>query len=252
MLRTAANPPTHTSCATIRVMPDNTIAILKQTELFRDLDDAILEGLAKYAVVKRLKRNEILFLAGEPAKGLYVIASGAVRAFRTNPDGREQVIHVERAVTTIAEVPVFDSGNYPSTTAAEEPTTLYFLDKQQVLNTALEHPQLALAAVKLLASRLRRCAELVETLSLREVGQRLARLLLEESRNHGIETDHGTTIRMRLTHNQLAARIGTVREVVTRTLIRLQDQGLIAHEGKDILIPDVKAIAAYAEADQSG
>ena len=227
-------------------MPDDKIAIFKQTELFRGLDDAVLDVLAKHAVVKRLERDEILFLAGETAKGLYVIASGAVRAFRTSPDGREQVIHVEHAVTTIAEVPVFDDGNYPSTAAAEEPTTVYFLDKQLIFKTAVEHPQLALAALKLLASRLRRCAELVETLSLREVGQRLASLLLEEARNSGTKTERGTKIELRLTHNQLAARIGTVREVVTRALVRLQEQGLIVHEGKDILIPDLQIISAYA------
>lgn len=231
-------------------MRSDKIGIFKQTELFRDLDDDVLDVLAKYSVVKRLRRNEILFVAGEPAKGLYVIASGAVRAFRINPDGREQIIHVEPAVTTIAEVPVFDEGKYPSTTAAEEPTTLYFLDKQLILRTAVEHPQLALAAVKLLASRLRRCAQLVETLSLREVGQRLARLLLEETRSHGTKTEGGTKLKLRLTHNQLAARIGTVREVVTRSLIRLQDQGLIIHEEKNILIPDLKILAAYAEVDQ--
>ena len=231
-------------------MPDDKISIFRQTELFRDLDHEVLELLARYSVVKRLKRNEILFLAGQPARGLYVIASGAVRAFRTSPDGREQIIHVERAVTTIAEVPVFDGGNYPSTTAAEEPTTLYFLEKQEVLKTAMEHPQLALATVKLLASRLRRCAALVEALSLREVGQRLARLLLQEAREHGTETDHGTRIKLRLTHNQLAARIGTVREVVTRTFTRLQDQGLIVHDGTDILIPDLNVVAAFAETEK--
>jgi len=233
-------------------VPDDKIPILKRTELFRDLEDAVLDVLAKHAIVKRLQRNEILFVAGEPAKGLYVIASGAVRAFRTSADGREQVIHVERAVTTIAEVPVFDNGNYPSTVAAEEPTTLYFLSKQQILNTAYEYPQLALAAVKIMASRLRRCAELVETLSLREVGQRVARLILDEARNHGNKTPEGTNIRLGLTHNQFAARIGTVREVVTRMLIRLQEHGLIVHEGKDILIPDMKILAAYAETDNSG
>ena len=121
--------------------------------------------------------------------------------------------------------------------------------QQLILKTSVEHPQLALAAVKLLASRLRRCAELVETLSLREVGQRLARLLLEEARSHGIRTDRGTKIRLQLTHNQLAARIGTVREVVTRMLIRLQEQGLIVYEGKDILIPDMRPVATYAESE---
>ncbi len=231
-------------------MPDDKKTILRRTELFGSLDDAVLDILAKHSVVIRLQRNEILFVAGEPAKGLYVVASGAVRAFRTSQDGREQVIHVERAVTTIAEVPVFDNGNYPSTVSAEEPTTLYFLAKEQILKTAYQYPQLALAAVKVMASRLRRCAELVEILSLREVGQRLASLLLEEARNRGIETPEGTKIRLHLTHNQLATRIGTVREVVTRTLIRLQEQGLIVHSGKDILSPNVDNIASYADSER--
>ncbi|MBC7900399.1 MAG: Crp/Fnr family transcriptional regulator [Saprospiraceae bacterium] len=232
-------------------MPEDKITIFKQTELFRDLDEVVLEVLAKHSIVKHLQRNEILFLAGEPANGLYLIASGSVRAFRTSADGREQVIHLEKAVTTIAEVPVFDNGNYPSTAAAEEETTLYFLSKQDVIKTAIEHPQLALAAARLIASRLRRCAELVETLSLREVGQRLARLLLEEARNNGTKAERGTKIELRLTHDQLAARIGTVREVVTRALIRLQEKGLIVHKGKDILITDIKLIAAYAEAENT-
>lgn len=230
-------------------MADDKVPILKRTELFRDLDDAVLDVLATHSVVKRLRRNEILFLAGEPAKGLYVIASGSVRAFRTSADGREQVIHVERAVTTIAEVPVFDDGNYPSTVAAEESTTLYFLSKQQIVKTAYEYPQLALAAVKIMAARLRRCAELVETLSLREVGQRLARLILDEGLKQGTRSPEGTKIKLRLTHNQLATRIGTVREVVTRTLTRLQEQGLIIHDGKEILIPDMNMLASFAESE---
>ncbi len=228
-------------------MHDDKITIFKQTELFSDLDDEILLVLAKHSIKKRLERNEILFLAGEPSKGLHVIASGSVRAFRTSADGREQVIHVERAVTTIAEVPVFDGGNYPSTAAAEEPTTVYFLDKQAILKAAIEYPQLALAAAKLMASRLRRCAALVETLSLREVGQRLAGILLSEAQASGINTNAGITIKLPLTHNRLAARIGTVREVVTRSMLRLEDQGLIVHERKNIRIPDLEALASFAE-----
>lgn len=227
-------------------MLDAKIGVFKETELFRDLDDDVLMSLAKQSVVKKLKRNELLFLEGDVANGMYVVESGAVRAFRTSPDGREQVIHVERAVTTIAEVPIFDNGNYPSTVAAEEPTVLYFLNKDLILRTAVEHPQLALSAVKLLAARLRRCAALVETLSLREVGQRLARLLLEETRANGIEVNGGMKIDLDLTHNQLAARIGTVREVVTRMLLRLQEQRLIVHKGKSIFVPDMKALSAFA------
>lgn len=223
------------------------VDILKQTKLFCDLDQDVLKALAGHAIEKQIGRDEILFIAGEPADGLYVIASGAVRAFRSASDGREQVIHVERAVTTIAEVPVFDDGNYPSTVAAEEDSNVLFLKKADILKVCLEYPQLALAAARLLATRLRNCAELVETLSLREVGQRLAKLILEDGRTRGVIIDNGLNFVQKLTHNQLAARIGTVREVVTRAMLRLQAQGLVIIEGKKVKIPNIEALRAYAD-----
>ena len=228
-------------------MAHGKIEALKQAELFSNLDDAALHALASRAVEKKLDRDEVLFIAGEPAEGLYVIAEGSVRAFRTGMDGREQVIHVEKAVTTIAELPVFDDGNYPSTVAAEEPTRVFFLRKADIKSLSMKHPQLALSAAKLLAGRLRRCAELVETLSLREVGQRVAKVLLQEASTKGINTPTGIKFKQTLTHNQLAARIGTVREVVTRAITRLQTQGLVEIEGKKVTIPDTDALRSYAD-----
>ncbi len=225
------------------------IAVFKQTELFESLDDDVLKVLAEHAAVKKLLRNEILFLRGDEAAGLFVIAEGSVRAFRTGQDGREQTIHVERAGATIAEVPVFDDGAYPSTVAAEEPTTVYFLEKSVIHTLCYKHPQIALAATALLAKRLRKCAALVEELSLREVGQRLAHLLLKEAAKNGTVSDIGTSFKQTLTHNQLAARIGTVREVVTRALNNLQAQMLIVVEDKKVTVPDLKALANYADAD---
>jgi CRP-like cAMP-binding protein len=228
---------------------DYKIEIFRQTELFGELDKEVLKVLADRAVEKHLERNEILFLAGEEAKGLYVIATGSVRAFRTGADGREQVIHVERAVTTIAEVPVFDNGNYPSTVSAEEATRVYFLGKKEVFGMCSKHSQIALSAAKLLAKRLRKCAELVESLSLREVGQRLAQLLLEEAQLRGVKTKNGITFKQKLTHHQLAARAGSVREVITRVLYRLQVQGLIIVNGKEIIVPDLQRLASYADSE---
>src|SRR5215211_4620190 len=172
-------------------MTTEKIAALRRTALFGELDDATLGALAARAVERRYGRDEVLFLAGEEARGLYVIVEGAVRAFRESLDGREQVIHVERAGATIAEVPVFDDRSYPSTVAAEEDSTLLFIDKRDVRRLCLDHPEIALAALKVLAGRLRRCAELVEALSLHEVDQRLARFLLAEARAKGARTGAG-------------------------------------------------------------
>jgi len=236
---------------TVKIPSVNTrkAEVLRQTELFRELDVSVLDLLASHALEKKLKRGEVLFLAGEKAEGLYVVAEGSVRAFRTGMDGREQVMHVEQAVTTIAEVPVFDDGNYPSTVAAEESSRVLFIRKNDIRSACMKHPELALAATKLLARRLRRCAELVESLSLREVGQRVAKLLFEEAHARGVKTPSGIKFRQELTHNQLAARIGTVREVVTRAIMRLQAQGLIEVDGRRVTVRDLESLRSYADID---
>ncbi|MFL6286486.1 MAG: Crp/Fnr family transcriptional regulator [Pyrinomonadaceae bacterium] len=230
-------------------MSTDKVAALGRTPLFKELDAELLRALAARAIERRFRKDELLFVAGDEARGLYVIVEGAVRAFRESAEGREQVIHVERAGATIAEVPVFDGGTFPSSVAAETDSILLFIDKRDVRDLCREHPQIALAALKVLATRLRRCAELVETLSLREVGQRLARLLLTEARARGERTESGFDLTLTLTNQQIAARVGSVREVVSRALARLQQDGLVALEGRRLSIPDEAALASYAGED---
>lgn len=231
----------------ITTMTIDKISALRRTMLFGELGETDLSALANRAVERRLAKGEVLFMSGDEAAGLFVIAEGSIRAFREGLDGREQVIHVERAGATIAEVPVFDDRPYPSTVAAEEETLVLFIDKRDVKRLCLEHPNIALAAVKILAGRLRRCAELVEALSLREVDQRLAHWLLGEARIRGTRIENGLQCTLVLTNQQIAARIGSVREVVSRAFTRLQQNELIQVEGRMIIIPDEKALTVYAD-----
>lgn len=228
-------------------MLENKIAALRRTAIFGDLEEPLLTALAERTSEHHLVRDEVLFMAGEPAQGLYVIASGAVCAFRESLDGREQIIHVESAGATIGEVPVFDNGPYPSTARAECDTTMLFIDKQDVWQLCYQHPQIAINTIKLLATRLRQTTNLVEALSLHEVDQRLAGLLLSEVYSRGVKTEAGIEMELILTHQQMAARIGTVREVVSRALNRLQHNGLIHLEGRHLLVPDEKALAIYQQ-----
>jgi CRP/FNR family transcriptional regulator len=221
------------------------IESLRRTVLFGALETAALEALAGRAVERRLARGEVRFNAGDQAKGLYVVVSGSLRAFRMSLDGREQVIHVEREGATIAEVPVFDDGPTPSTVAAEADAAVLFIDKRDVRRLCLEHPAIALAALKVLAGRLRRCSDLVATLSLQDVSQRLARFLLSEAGARGERSREGVVFDLPLTKEQIATRIGSVREVVSRALTRLQNDGLVAVDGHRVTILDETALRAY-------
>ena len=215
-------------------------AALARSHLFSGCDAAALEGLAHAAEFRALDRGQMLFLAGEPARGLFVIVSGSIRAFRVNAKGREQTIHVESAGATLADVPVFDDGVYPATAVAEEPSEVLFLSKAAVQRFLLENPAVALNALRVMAGRLRRHAELVDSLALKDVGQRLAQFLIQEARAQG-------TRDIDFSNQQLAARVGTVREVVSRTLARLAQSGLIDTRPRGVTIVDEPGLERFAE-----
>jgi CRP/FNR family transcriptional regulator len=228
-------------------------AALGRTVLFGDLRPDELTELAALARQRELAQGELLFLAGEKAAGLFVISSGRIRAFRVNMQGREQTLHIERAGATLAEVPVFDDGPYPATAVAEEPTTVLFLEKSDIRRFMLQHPAVGLTALKLMAQRLRGHADLVDTLSLQQVGQRLARFLLAQGRKHGLRTNSGLQVDLEFSNEELARRIGSVREVVSRTLTRLERDRLIAQvhvpkhlKRRRVLIANEAALAQYA------
>ena len=217
-------------------MNEEIIKVFKQTELFAGLSKKTLGWLASQATEHNLQRDGVLFVAGDESRGLFVIASGSVRGFRTALDGREQIIFIEKAPATIAETSTFDDGPYFTTVAAEEETKLHCINKNVIRRLCLEQPEFALTALKLMGRRVRGLASLVEELSRREISERLWNLLLREASENGKQKNEETFLDLKLTRGQIAARIGTVREVVSRNLKRLEAKGLIRFENHQLVI----------------
>jgi CRP/FNR family transcriptional regulator len=220
---------------------------LRQTRLFSSLDEENLAWLAARAEEQRLSAGEMLFFSGEPATGMFVVISGTIRAFQQNTDGREQVMHVDHAGATIADVPVFDDGPYPASAIAEADTEILFLHKNDVREVCLKNPGFALGALKLMAERVRKHAQLVNVISLHEVGQRLSLLLLSEAAKVGRGQKGSVDFKLDLSNHEMATHIGTVRDVVSRALGRLQQLGLVKLQMRTVTIPDVRALRMYAE-----
>lgn len=220
--------------------------ILGQSPLFRGMAAIALNELAKRVQERHLTAGQLLFAAGQSADGMYIVSSGSVRAFRVNLDGREQTIHVERAGGMLAEVAVFDDGPYPSNAVAEEDSTVLFLAREDVRAFMLRHPETALIALGLMAKKLRTVAALAEQLALMDVHQRLVALLLQEARESSRPLEDGISFSLPLSHARLAARLGTVREVVTRGLQKLVHQGIIEIHGHRIVVRDLEALRAQA------
>lgn len=106
--------------------------VLKGTPLFAALDDAELSSLAARCVVRPFSAGEVLFSEGEPCKGLYIVVDGRVRIFKSSVSGREHVLAVEGPGASVAELPVFDGGNYPASASAMETTHALFVSRRAV------------------------------------------------------------------------------------------------------------------------
>lgn len=179
-----------------------------------------------------------------------MIESGEVRIFRTDPAGREQVLHTEGAGRTVAELPLFDGGPYPASALTTEASRLVFLPRTAFEYLYRTHPDIAQAVIRALGRRLRHLVHLTETLAFRDVAARLAMLLVGYARRGGKETDGGIVIELDRTQEELAHEIGTARESVSRAMKQLRRQKLIEPVGRNrILIPNVERLQALLPAE---
>ncbi len=222
---------------------------LRKVAFFSTLSEPLLRDLAEACRPKHYRKGEILFLEGEPCPGLFIVHSGAVKIFKTSPGGREQILTVESAGRPIAELAVLDEGPYPASAMAVEDTTVLLIPKGDFHRLCRQHPEIAFGIIRSLAGRFRRLVGLIEALAFLEVGQRLARWLLEKALREGRPTARGLEFSLDLTHQELAAQIGTVRELVSRTLSRFQQQGLLAVENRVIVILDLERLKQEAEGE---
>ena len=222
------------------------ITALRNTALFGALPTNVLTEIAQRAVEMHLPKGEMLFLSGEPARGLFVVICGKIRAFQQNEDGREQVMYVDVAGSVLGDVPVFDDGPYPVSAISEADADVLFIEKGDIRELCASYPSLALAALRLMAAKVRKHAALVEVLSLHEVGQRLALFLLSETEAATFGNNHPMAFLLRLSNHQIASRIGTVRDVVSRALTRLKHEGLISLDDRKVTILDLQGLKRYA------
>ena len=224
------------------------IASLRNVPLFADLTERELGFLADRALSRECQPGELIFSEGDPCEGLYVVQAGNVKIFNTSPGGREQVLHIEKAGNSLAELPVFDGGNYPASTAAVGRCRLLFISKKDFRTLCLERPEVSLKVLKVVSSRLRQLVGIIEELSFTTVRNRLASWLLQQARTVGQKTPRGTEFTLSVSNQELAFQIGTVRELVSRNLSRFQSEGILKTEGRTLIIKDLAALEAEGTA----
>jgi CRP/FNR family transcriptional regulator len=220
----------------------NKIEELSRIPLFSALDQKELESLAARAVERRFDAEEYLFWEGDDCRGLFLLIGGALKILKTSQSGREMMLDMVHAPSSVAELPLFDGGAYPASVRAVKPSTTLFINREDFYQACRQSPDLALKLLAVVGRRLRQLVYVVESITFGSITKRLARLLLDISAE---QSGAGIT----LTHQELASRLGTVREVVSRNLARFRVQGYIRMEGREITIVNPAELKAEAESE---
>jgi CRP/FNR family cyclic AMP-dependent transcriptional regulator len=206
------------------------IQTLSKLSFFSRLDDNALSGIAPYITERTFSPGQVILLEGEPCQVVYFIAQGVVRTHRLSSEGREQVLAYLGPGEPFNLVPALDGRPNLASVDAVTDTTLYTIPCEHFQRVMRDHHEVALAVMKRLAAEVRRLSDMVEDLALHTVRTRLARFLLAQA--------EGAQPPKRWTQEEIATYIGTVRDVVGRTLRTFADDNLIRRERGRLVVVD--------------
>ena len=215
---------------------------LARIPLLSGLSEAELGALAQRAVERRFEPDEMLFWEGEPCAGIFLIMQGSVKLLKSSSAGREMMLALETAPATVAELPLFDGGPYPASARAVDAVIALFINKSDFQQVCRQFPEIALKVLAVVGQRLRHLVSVVQAITFGSVTQRLAKLLLDMATQAGNDR-----LEFSLTHQELASRLGTVREVVSRNLARFRAVGMIRIDGGKLFILDRTGLEREAE-----
>ncbi len=211
---------------------------LRANPYFDDLPEIFLKDIAAHTQLREYERGDILFWEADPCAGLHIIESGSVKLYRISPQGRQYIISVMIEGATCNEVPAFDGGTNPVNVEALETSRVWVIDSATLRGLVVSNPEFALKILNKFGQNLRNLVRKVSEMAFYQVTNRLARLITElpvaDTRPHW-------------TQEQLAARLGTVREVVARSLKELEKSGAIRIKDRRIQIADREVLLQWTQ-----
>jgi len=225
----------------VQLSPELT-EFLGQTALLQNLADESLEQVAAIGNRQSFQAGNLLFADGDECHGSFLLLEGQVKVFKYAETGREQIMGMLGPGDYLAGVPAFDGRRYSANATALDALTVLFLPRDPFLALLRRDPTLSFNLLTIFSHHLRRFAQLIETLSLKEVSGRIATYLLLLSHQSGDRA----IVELDITKAQLAAFIGTVPETLSRVLQKMGRDGLLKLDGNTITILDFPALKALA------
>lgn len=223
------------------------VAELKKCLIFSGLADDDLVKIAAGATLREYPKKSLIFSEGDEATGFYVLISGMVKIYRISPDSREQILHIINPRETFAEAAIFIGKSYPAFAETILDSKAIYFEKRKFLNTLERNPKVGLNLIISLSLLLKKMVDLIDNVSLKTVDVRLAEFLIEEGVKKGKRINNSIVLNLDITKTELAKKIGTVNETLSRAFKRLKEKGYIEVDKKVITIKDIEGLQDIKE-----
>lgn len=220
--------------------------LLAESELFEGAPEADLDRIAAVAMERRYAAGEMVFARGEPAKALYAVVDGQLRAVVAGSDGREITLRMLDAGSVFGEIGLLDGGRRTATVVAQRPSRIARIERKALLDQLRAHPEVSLNLLAVLASRLRASTEQLEETNLFLLPARVARRLLALADEYGAEGDGG--VEVRISQEEFGQLVATSRVSINQQLKAWEAEGLVGLRRGHVVVVDRAALEAIAAA----
>jgi CRP/FNR family transcriptional regulator, cyclic AMP receptor protein len=215
--------------------------VLSEFTLFRELTDIELNKITDISIVRDWKKHSHVFLQGDPLENVYFIFDGKIKVYKSDINGKEQIVDIMKKGNMFPHVGFFRKGSYPAFAEVLEPSTLIAVPISQFENVLIENPELCIKVFKVLSEKIINLQDRLEEQILNNTYEQIIKLLVRLAQNYGKKLENNRIwLEAEFTNKDLANMIGTTRETISRTLTRMKRDELIEldEEGNMILEPE--------------
>ncbi|PLR80444.1 Crp/Fnr family transcriptional regulator [Bacillus canaveralius] len=217
------------------------ITILSEFGLFREMSRQEIAKIADISISREWKKHSHIFMQGDPLDNVYFINAGKIKIYKSDINGKEQIVAILKKGEMFPHVGFFRKGDYPAYAEALEKSILVVVPITQFEKVLIENPELSIKVFRVLGEKIVDLQNRLEEQILNNTYEQIVKLLVRLGENHGQERSDGTILlKGEFTNKDLANMIGTTRETVSRTLTKMKKDGLIEvdRHGDFILAPD--------------
>jgi CRP-like cAMP-binding protein len=216
----------------------NKLWYLKRINLFSALTLPELQEMERITRMQEVRKRQPIYLPGDPSNTVFLLKKGRVKISTTAPSGKEVTFEILEPGEIFGELEVLEDAPREALAEALDDALICAIRREDFDRYLRQHPDMTLKLTKLIGLRLRKIHSRVEDLVFRAVPARLAHLLLELGKNHGLPDGTGIRIRVKLTHQEMANLIGSSQETVSATLGQFRERRLIRMDGRSITVLD--------------